>query len=197
MAVCRAGIGVVVLVAVGIQCASLAPQANFHAANFFSYFTNLMNIFAALVFVYAAITFGRPSRRLDVVRGAATLCLGLTGVVFSLLLANLESDIIPWVNVIVHYLMPIAVVADWIIDPPHQRLTIRDAGLWLIIPLTYVVYTLIRGSIVHWYPYPFLNVDAIGIATVGLYVAAIFVLTVIFAALVLVLGNALQTRRTG
>jgi hypothetical protein len=194
-AVCRAVIGVTVLVAVGVQFAALTPQANFQPANFFSYFTNLTNIFAALVFMYVALTFGKSSRGLDVVRGAATLCLGLTGVVFSLLLANVESDIIPWVNVIVHYVMPVAVVADWIIDPPHRRLTLRDAGFWLIIPLAYVIYTLVRGSIVHWYPYPFLNVDAIGSATVGVYVAAIFVFTVMFAALVLVTGNALQARR--
>jgi hypothetical protein len=39
-------------------------------------------------------------------------------------------------------------------------------------------------------------VDAIGSATVGVYVAAIFVFTVMFAALVLVTGNALQARRS-
>jgi len=57
-AVCRAVIGVTVLVAVGVQFAALTPQANFQPANFFSYFTNLTNIFAALVFMYVALTFG-------------------------------------------------------------------------------------------------------------------------------------------
>jgi hypothetical protein len=98
---------------------------------------------------------------------------------------------------IVHYVMPVAVVADWLVDPPRRRLGLRDAALWLIVPLAYVVYTLIRGALVHWYPYPFLNVDVLGAATVGAYVAAIFVFTVLFAALVLVTGNALQARRRG
>ncbi len=96
------------------------------------------------------------------VRGAATLCMALVGVVFSLLLAGLDSILLPWVNAVVHYAMPVVVVADWLIDPPNRRITLQAALRWLAIPFVYVAYTLVRGATVHWYPYPFLNVDQIG-----------------------------------
>ena len=33
----------------------------------------------------------------------------------------------------------------------------RAALDWLIVPLAYFAYSLLRGAAVHWYPYPFLN----------------------------------------
>ena len=36
-------------------------------------------------------------------------------------------------------------------------LGLRNALLWLIFPLLYFAYSLIRGAIVDWYPYPFMD----------------------------------------
>ncbi len=54
------------------------------------------------------------------------------------------------------------IVLDWLIDPPRMRVTRRKALRWLIFPVVYFGYTLIRGAITGWYPYPFLNVAAKG-----------------------------------
>jgi hypothetical protein len=185
LAQCRLGAGALGLVAVCVQLVAAARSAHFNAANFFGYFTILSNIFAALVLVYAALRRNTPSHRLDVLRGAATVAMVLVGIVFSLLLAALESDLVPWVNVVVHYVMPVLLAADWLIDPPRQRLTMVDGFWWLVFPLVYLLYTLVRGAIVHWYPYPFLDVAQTGAATVGTYVLAIFA--------VMGIGNRLRT----
>jgi hypothetical protein len=195
LALCRALTGAAALVAVGIQLAAAASTSGFHGANFFGYFTIISNIFAALVLLGAALSGGKPSHWLDVLRGAATVSMVMVGVVFSLLLASLESNLIPWVNVVVHYVMPVALAVDWLIDPPRERLTVRDGFLWLVLPLVYLIYTLIRGSIVHWYPYPFLDVDRAGAATVGSYVLSIFAAASILVAVVLGTGNKLRTLR--
>jgi hypothetical protein len=55
--------------------------------------------------------------------------------------------------------MPVAVLADWIYEPPKSRLTLQQVWLWLIYPLVYLVYTLDHGAVVGFYPYPFLNPD--------------------------------------
>ncbi len=196
LSTCRALLGTLTLVAIGIQLVAASRIAGFHLANFFGYFTILSNAFAASVLLYAAANIG-PPHRVDIVRGAATLYLATVGIVFTLLLANLESNVIPWVNGVVHYIMPVAIVADWISNPPHSQLTVREALSWLAFPLAYVAYTLIRGSVVHWYPYPFLNVDAIGLPAVTAYVAAIFVFTLLVALVVRAAGNALRKRRSG
>jgi hypothetical protein len=195
LALLRALAAALILVAIGVQLAAAAQTPHFDAANFFGYFTILSNIFAALVFVKAALMRGRPSRRLDVLRGAATVSMAMVGIIFSLLLAGLESDLIPWVNAIVHYVVPVAVAVDWLIDPPRERLTMADGFWWLAFPLAYLIYTMTRGAVVHWYPYPFLDVDRTGAGTVGTYVLAIFAAASILVSVVLGIGNRLRTFR--
>jgi hypothetical protein len=80
--------------------------------------------------------------------------------VFSLLLAGLEGvefTAVPWDNVVLHYLMPVLIVLDWVVAPPVARIPFRRGLLWRAIPLAYVVFSLIRGRYAHWYPYPFLD----------------------------------------
>ena len=36
-------------------------------------------------------------------------------------------------------------------------------GQWLVYPALYGAYTLIRGPVADWYPYPFIDVSVLGI----------------------------------
>lgn len=134
----------------------------FTPANFFSFFTIESNLFAATVLLISAyISFsGRPSRRLEYFRGAATLYMVVVGIIYFLLLRGFEASLnttLPWVNFILHYVFPVAIVIDWVVTPLTHKLHFKYALVWLIYPLVYLVYSLIRGAIVNWYPYPFLN----------------------------------------
>ncbi|MGH2558513.1 MAG: Pr6Pr family membrane protein [Thermomicrobiales bacterium] len=132
------------------------------AVNFFSFFTIQSNIIAAGLLLYTALRApdGVPSRTLDLLRGAAVLYMTTTGIVYALLLSGEDvQTTIGWVNTVVHQIIPIVVVLDWLLDPPRTRLTWRKALVWLSFPLVWVIYTLIRGPIVDWYPYPFLDPD--------------------------------------
>jgi hypothetical protein len=192
LTVFRVVLGTLVLSAVATQFLAGLGRPDFHPANFFSYFTIVSNTFGALVVLYAAIA--KPSRALDLVRGAAVTALVIVGVVFSALLAGGDDNPIPWVNAVVHYLMPVAIVVDWALDPPATRLPMRDALLWLVLPLAYAAYTLLRGAIVHWYPYPFLNVDKLGYPVVLAYCAGIAAFGLVVAWLVVASGNGLAAR---
>ena len=75
-----------------------------------------------------------------------------------LLLRGLEESLqtaIPWVNTVLHYIMPITMLLDWILNPPNKKITWKKSCKLALIPVFYVVYSLLRGSIVNWYPYPF------------------------------------------
>ena len=138
----------------------LTQRGVFNPVNFFSYFTILSNIFAAVILgVGAYYLYKRhTSNKFNVLRGAAALYMVVTGVVFSLLLSNLQNlTAVPWDNTVLHYIIPVVMLVDWFIDPPKMKFTFKHIGLWIVFPLLYVTYSLLRGSVVNWYPYPFLN----------------------------------------
>lgn len=86
----------------------------------------------------------------------------VTGVVYAVLLAPASADVAltePWVDGVLHLVAPVAVLLDWLVDPPGRRLTVGEAATWLAFPSAYLVYSLVRGPIAEWYPYPFLDPD--------------------------------------
>ena len=130
------------------------------------------------------------SLQVDLLRGAGVVYLTITFIVFALLLSNTDVDLaIPWVNSVLHEIIPIVVVIDWLIDPPTVRLTNRQGLLWLSFPLVWVAYVLIRGALVDKYPYPFLDPANAGYASVAVYCVMIFALGVAICTAVVAVGN--------
>lgn len=80
-------------------------------------------------------------------------------------------------------------VADWLVDPPRHRLPLWVAGAWLAYPAAWLAYTLVRGEIVDWYPYPFVDVSELGYGGVLLRCAALLVGFVVAALAFVVLAN--------
>lgn len=189
--------GLLALTAVVVQAIVVHQQGVFNPVNFFSYFTNLSNIFAAIVFIFSALylaTHRQPSVTDDILRGASVLYMAITGVVYATLLSQYELGLtLSWVNIVLHYLMPLVVVMDWLYQPQRSKLKIKQLPLWLIFPALYLVYSLIRGPIVQWYPYPFLNPDHVGgYGGVALYCVGVLLLFVVVGWLLMKLGNALK-----
>jgi hypothetical protein len=170
LALLRLAFAVLTIVAIVAQYAHRANPSAFYTANFFSYFTNESNLFATALLLYGAYGGLRPggwtgSRAYDLLRGAAVIYMTITGAVFVLLLSG-SAPSVPWANAVVHYLMPLVIVLDWLIDPPRARIAWSRAWRWLIFPVVYFSYTLVRGAITGWYPYPFFDVTSKGYARV-------------------------------
>ena len=181
--VLRVGLAATAVAAMAFQAGALSNAHVFKAGNFFSFFTIQSNILGVVALTAAAFV-PRADRfaAFDAARGAVTLYMAITGVVFALLLSGHQESLdthIGWVNFVVHTLMPIVLVADWLIDPPRNRAGWKTAALWLAYPLAWFVYTLVRGSIEDWYPYPFVDVAQHGYGHV--FVSGI-VLLIAFAA---------------
>lgn len=185
----RSLLGLLTLVAIGSQ---LSVQVRIGASliNFFSYFTNLSNLLAAAVLL---ITAGPRSvaGRLQSVRGLSTMNMAVVGIVFTLLLRNEDlGSLQPWVNFVLHDLMPCAVVLDWLLQPPASRLGWHHLPAFLIFPAAYLAYTMIRGAATGWYPYPFLNPDRVGgYGVVAAYAVGITVIFVLAGWAVLAVGH--------
>ena len=119
----------------------------------------------------------------------------VTLIVFALLLSGTDVDTaIPWVNAVVHQLLPVVMIADWLVDPPATRLTIRQGMVWLIPPLVWIVYTMIRGPIAGWYPHPFLDPANGGYGSVAVLTLVILAGGAVLCAILVVAGNTLRDR---
>jgi hypothetical protein len=189
--------GVLTLFAIIVQLIR-SIGLHFDVVSYFSYFTNLSNIFAAVVLIVGAVFLTQrrePTPTQEVIRGASVVAMAIVGVVFALLLRNVDlGGLLPWVNVVLHYIMPVVVVADWVIQPPKSQMGAREIGLWLIYPFVYLVYTLIRGPIAKFYPYPFINPAHGGYGSVAVYSVGIFVLFLVFGGALAWLGDQLKHR---
>lgn len=179
----------------------IAVRIGLSLVSFFGYFTNLANLIGSTVFIIGAVRLirgVRPSAFDVAIRGASVVYLVFVGLVFNTLLLNADlGDLQPWVNVVHHMLMPLAVLIDWIVWPPRERIPVRAALLWMVFPAAYVVFTLIRGAIVGFYPYPFFNPAAVGgYGGVALYCAAMLVGFIALAFGVRWLGNRLGASRS-
>jgi hypothetical protein len=153
----------------------------FTAGNFFSYFTVVSNVVLVITLVALAI---RPALASELpfltLRGIATISITITGLVYAVLLAPTSADVdvsLRWVDFTVHTVAPVVGLADWLVDRPGRRPPFWTVLSWLAFPVVWLAYTLIRGAVTGWYPYPFLDPD---LESVGSIVATCVVITAVF-----------------
>jgi hypothetical protein len=160
----------------------------FTTGNFFSFFTIQSNIIGAVVLLYAALAAPKGATW-DLIRTASVLYLTITFFVYGILLSGYQEELqttLPWVDTVLHRIFPLAILADWFIDPPTTRISFDKARYWLVYPFLYLAYSLIRGPIVDWYPYPFLDPDrAGGYAGIAGYSVAILIGVLLFIGILL------------
>ncbi|WP_321807652.1 Pr6Pr family membrane protein [Burkholderia sp. BCC1993] len=133
----------------------------FHLGNYLSYFTQLSSLYAAAMLVagLSRIT-RRGSARYESMRGAAVLYVLITAIVYELLLARLDAlrHVTPALNNwVLHRIVPLVVLCDWLYMEPRSPIPWRSAVAWLGFPVIYLGYTLVRGALENWYPYPFVD----------------------------------------
>jgi hypothetical protein len=196
LAAIRAVIAVLVLAAIAVQVSENVAQGTFNPTRFFAFFTILSNLFGAIVFLMLAARWREHrSSALDLLRGASVVYLTVTFIVVIWLLSGADLQVaIPWVDFVLHKLFPVVVVLDWLIDPPISWITPRRALAWLAYPLVWLAFTLVRGAIDNWYPYPFLNPVNGGYGSVAFYVTTILVGFLGISAITLWLGNIVRER---
>jgi hypothetical protein len=182
---------VLVIAAIVAAAAALVSEGRFDSTRFFAYFTIQSNLIGVAAFLWLLADRGRDrSPGLERLRGAAVVYLTVTFFVVIFLLSGEDVQLdLAWVDVVLHKIFPIVVALDWLLDPPRIRLTYRDALLWLVYPIAWVVLTLIRGAADGWYPYPFLDPVNGGYGMVAIVVIAITLGFLGLAAITVAIGN--------
>ncbi|MFD1814082.1 Pr6Pr family membrane protein [Rhodococcus gannanensis] len=125
--------------------------------NYFGYFTVLSNVLAVIVLLAGAAA-DPLDRGWQMFRGAVTVYMVITGIVYAILLASIDVGMQgQWTNNLVHRVLPLVLILDWVVNPPRMRISDTQAVTWVWFPVVYGVYTLVRGPVVDWYPYPFID----------------------------------------
>ncbi|MEV4711196.1 Pr6Pr family membrane protein [Micromonospora sp. NPDC049374] len=174
---------IVISVLAGVVLTALGPAT---VTGLLPYFTIQSNLAVGLVAGYAVwrARRGRPDPP-DGLTGAVTLYITITAVVYHLVLANPASPFAmpqpdralgeAFGNQFLHTVVPLLAVADWALLGRHGLLRLRHALWWLAFPLGYLGFALVRGLLVHRYPYPFLDAAELGYVGVGIVSACLAV----------------------
>jgi len=135
--------------------------------SFLGYFTILTNL---LVCISLTIPLVAPASapggffaRSDVTAGVAT-SIAFVGLAYYFLLRNTwnPQGLQLLADILLHYVMPVFFLIYWWFNFPKGALRWFYPVIWGLYPTVYLIYVLIRGSIIGNYPYGFIDPHAIG-----------------------------------
>jgi len=129
------------------------------------YFTILTNAMIGVAALWMAIRGRWVSAAL---MGGLVLWILVVGIVYHVLLAR---DLTPgtlewWADLGLHTVVPVAALLLWLGFAPKAPIALRHPALWVVWPMAYAGYALIRGVADGKYPYFFL--DPVKQGTMGL-----------------------------
>ena len=143
------------------------------------YFTEWSNVLVAVVFALLAVRTAGRGRLMRVLLFDALLMIIVTGVVYNAILAPSGPPRHGWdllATTFAHTIAPLLAVVTWAAVGPRGWIERRLIPSALVIPIIWVVLTLIRGAIIDAYPYGFINVVHLGYPLALLNVLVILIL---------------------
>ena len=162
---------------------------------FFSFFTITTNILAA--FYFTLICFRISSVNKSGILTALTASIFMVGIVYQIVLRGLwqPAGMQLVVDELLHSVNPILVIIFWYLYENHSMVRYSQIKFWLIYPLSYLIYILVRGSFSNFYPYPFVNVAKIGFAQACINSTILELIFIIVACLFILIGKRIEKRR--
>jgi hypothetical protein len=155
-------------IALSVYTATQTP-GQFHSAvargfNTFAFFTTLSNLIVGATALLLAVRQDRTTTVFQTFRLTGLVAITITGIVYHVALSSVfDLDGVHQLgNQLVHTIVPLLAVIGWVAFGPRGLTSARIAGLSLLFPACWLAFTLIRGAVIHWYPYPFLDVTTIG-----------------------------------
>lgn len=143
-----------------------------------TFFTVLSNIGVLCVhlstkFDWAFLAWFRRSY----VRTMFAVLIAMVMVVYHLVLATLwqPKGFLAVANVGLHYITPITYLLWWGFARRWKTAMMRDLPQMLVPPVLYLIWAMARGLIVGEYPYPFLDLNELGVAQTAINSVALFI----------------------
>ena len=174
------------------------PALGTRLIRFISYFTILTNLLVAVTTTTLALGQTVAPRWWRVLRLNAVVGITVTGLVHWFLLRPLldlsGADYLA--DKLLHVVVPLLAVVGWVVFGPRGKAERSLLLPSLIYPVGWLIYTLVRGAVANWYPYPFLDVRLHGYPAALLACAGVAVLLIALTWGAMVLDRRLPTRRS-
>ena len=151
---------------------------------YFSYYTILTNLMIAWVTTVLFIRRQDTSKRQKLLT-AILVYIMTVGLTYNTILRSLwkPEGLQLLADNLLHSIIPFLYLVFWIFFVRKQSLQWKDMFPWLIYPLGYLIYILIRGAYFRVYPYPFVDVAQLGYARVMLNSLGVTAVIIIFSLL--------------
>lgn len=132
-------------------------------ASYLTIWSNVLVAWSAATLALDPVRDGRVWRALRL--NAVVICFGGGVVHFFFLrpLLDLDGGAL-LADKLLHLVVPLLAAIGWVFFGPRDR--ISGLGAFLVVPLGWLAYTLVRGAFVDWYPYPFIDVNEHGYGVV-------------------------------
>ena len=177
------------------------PSVGAATLTFFGYFTITTNILVALAFT---APFLKPSSKVHIffmrpaVRAAIALYILVVAVVYHVLLAHLlePAGLALVADICLHTAIPILYILDWLVFAEKRPMLYREIPYWVIYPILYGAFTILRGLITDFYPYPFLNITDLGVVGVLINMLGFTAVYAVGGAFFVSLGKRVSQERT-
>ena len=168
----------------------------FRPEEYFAYFSIVTAIVAGLFLIttgFGLVLNQEDIKWIEIASLSLTVAMIVVGVVYHALLADAAGDVrdgdyvwpvLP--NEIIHTYAPVLIVIDYLLSHRAFQVKLRSA-LWVaVFPLTWLVFSVIRGLVTNWWPYWFINPNEEGgVPGMLTYIAAITTFFLVLGFLVL------------
>ncbi|HCT05063.1 MAG TPA: hypothetical protein DIW86_06835 [Pseudomonas sp.] len=165
--------------------------------NFFSFFTVLTNTLVVVVLSYALVDRDSAAKRFFLAPKTSSgiaVSIVVVSLAYNLLLRHLwQPEGFQFIaDELLHDVMPVLFLLYWWRCVPKGTLLLRHIGAWVLYPLVYFAYVLLRGHLLGQYQYPFIDVDTLGYPQVFVNAGQILAGFVLIALAVVGLDRALK-----
>lgn len=164
---------------------------------FFSFFTILTNSLVAVFFTFSLVR--QKAKYFSILHKpgtltAVTVYITVVGLIYQIVLRQTwdPTGLQKIVDELLHSIIPVMVIVFWYLYENKPPVKFGQIPQWLIYPLLYLVYVLIRGSFSGFYPYPFINVTTIGWQSVWVNSTVITVLFIGISAAFIKIGKSMK-----
>jgi hypothetical protein len=143
---------------------------------FFTFYTILTNLM--LVLIYASDLWPRESLswwRTPETRGMMAAVMVLVCLFYHFFLASTwnPQGLFKVADVTLHYVTPILYLVWWALFTWHGKLKFGDVAVMLVPSTIWLIYAMVRGTLIGEYPYPILEANRLGYGQVAINIAAV------------------------
>lgn len=167
------------------------PEANFR---FFTYFTILVNLVVTIYFTSTVFKKQEVEEKSLGYLTAITVYITIVGATYQIILRGTwqPTGLQRIVDELLHSVMPVLTIIFWYLFENKAMVKYSQILKWAIFPIVYLIIMLIRGNFSGFYPYPFVDVTALGLKKVLINSLFVTIFFFIISFLYIRIGKALK-----